>query len=217
MENASLFDPSFHELFEFRPRKGDLKKMEIILAAIDCLAELGPEKTTYEAIATRIGTRRAHVAYYFKDKSEIVLAATRYIIANYQQASMEHLQKAKTGEEMLLAYVEGPFLWAIKHPEQLSVMLLFYYFCTVREEYKELHDQIRSGGVERIQFILSSKLQRPINPTQALWLAKAIQNLASGYILDTSTTKGGTLQEAMQEAKKITLSLLASCQMENQV
>jgi AcrR family transcriptional regulator len=35
---------------EFRPRKGDLKKIEIIQAAIDVLAHQGLENTTYEQI-----------------------------------------------------------------------------------------------------------------------------------------------------------------------
>jgi hypothetical protein len=33
------------ELFEFKARKGDFKKREIILATIDCIAELGVEIT----------------------------------------------------------------------------------------------------------------------------------------------------------------------------
>ncbi|PIR34499.1 MAG: hypothetical protein COV37_12860, partial [Bdellovibrio sp. CG11_big_fil_rev_8_21_14_0_20_39_38] len=93
---------NFYDLFDLRPRKGDLKKMEIILAAIDVMAEEGIEKTTYDAIAGRIGTRRAHVAYYYKDKNDILMSAIRYIMANYQQILIENMKDEEDGLQMLM-------------------------------------------------------------------------------------------------------------------
>jgi AcrR family transcriptional regulator len=139
MDSKSSIDSSIYELFEFKPRKGDIKKMEIVLAAIECIATIGFEKTTYEAIAQRIGTRRAHVAYHFKDKENIFEACIKFIMARYQQTSIKHIEAAKDGLEMLVNYTEAPFIWAEENPHQLSVMLLFYYLCTVDDKYQEIH------------------------------------------------------------------------------
>ena len=51
--------------FDQSPSKGDTKRFEIIMATIECLSTIGYDKTTYESIAKVIGTRRAHVNYYF--------------------------------------------------------------------------------------------------------------------------------------------------------
>jgi AcrR family transcriptional regulator len=209
MNDIPNVDSMIYELFEFKPRKGDLKKMEIIMAAIDCIASIGFEKTTYEAIAKKIGTRRAHVAYHFKDKNDIFEACIRYIMANYQQTSIKRIEAAKDGLEMLVNYAEAPFLWAEENPQQLSVMLLFYYLCTINEKYKELHASIRSGGVERIQYILTNKLTKKIPVKEAAPMAKMIQNLVSGAIMDVTTTGNKTLKEARQQVKEQVLQVIS--------
>ncbi len=209
MNSFSNTDTKIYELFEFKPRKGDLKKMEIILAAIECIATIGFEKTTYEAIAQKIDTRRAHVAYHFKDKADIFEACVKYIMASYQQTSIKRIEEAKDGLEMLVNYAEAPFLWAEENPEQLSVMLLFYYLCTVDPKYKELHTTIRSGGVERIQYILTNQLTKKIPVKEAAVMAKTIQNLVSGTIMDVTTTGNRTLKEAKQLVKQQVLRIIS--------
>ncbi len=209
MTEVQELDPTFYELFEFKPRKGDLKKIEIILAAIDCMATIGHEKTTYEAIAQRIGTRRAHVAYHFKDKADIFEASIKYINASYQQTSIRQMEAAKDGLTMLVNYVEAPFIWAEENPQQLSVMLLFYYLCLIDEKYQQLHAELRKKGQERIQYILTNKLSNPIAKEYAPEMAKTIQNLMSGTILDLSTTGLMTLKEGRQLVKGQVLKMIS--------
>jgi AcrR family transcriptional regulator len=209
-ETENDIDPIIFELFEFRPTKGDLKKMEIIKASIECLAELGLEKTSYEAIAKKIGTRRAHVAYHFSDKHDIFRSAVKYILATYQQISIEHLQQSKSGEQMLVKYVEAVFEWAKSHPEQVSVMLLLYYLCTIKEDYLELHHQIRTKGQERIAYILLNKLKISPAPKKAMFISKSIQNLISAAILDSVTTKNKSLDDAKEDVLIVMKMMLSS-------
>jgi AcrR family transcriptional regulator len=208
METALPIDSSIYELFEFKPRKGDLKKMEIVLAAIECIATIGFEKTTYEAIAKKIGTRRAHVAYHFKDKENIFEACIKFIMASYQQTSIKHIEAAKDGLEMLVNYTEAPFMWAEENPNQLSVMLLFYYLCTVDEKYQELHADIRAAGAQRIEYILTTRLSTKIALKEARPMAKSIQNLVSGAIMDVTTTRNKSLKQAKQQVKEQVLKLI---------
>lgn len=197
-----IVDPLMIKLFEFRPRKGDLKKASIITAAINCLAEEGLEKTTFEAIAKRIGTRRAHVNYYFSSKQKIFLAAIQYIAATYQSISLSCLEEATSDKELLKSYLQGPFKWAKKHPEQLSVMFLLYYLSTFNNDYLELNHQIRKGGASRISYILR-KENPNLSKKESDKKAKSIQNILSGCLLDVATTKGRSLGAAEKEVKGI--------------
>lgn len=209
MIDGQDLDPTIYELFEFKPRKGDLKKIEIILAAIECMATIGYEKTTYEAIAQKIGTRRAHVAYHFRDKSDIFEASIKFINASYQKTAMEQLESAKDGMEMIVNYIQAPFIWAEENPQQLSVMLLFYYLCLIDEKYQELHAGLRQKGVERIEYILTTKLTKKVPAAEARPMAKAIQNLMSGTLMDLSTTGQMTLKQGRKLVKEQVLKMIA--------
>lgn len=192
-------DDIFIELFEFLPRKGDLKKIEIIKATINCLAYHGVENTTYEAIATSIGTRKAHIAYHFSDKNLLFLACIKYILATYQKLSVEKLKDSQSGMDMLKHFVEGPFLWAKKHPEQLTVMLLLYYYAHMNEDYRELHTQVREGGYNRVNYILTQKLKFKSNAEKTKFISFAILNTISGQLLSVTSADKASLENAMKD------------------
>lgn len=205
--NESI-DPVLYDLFEYRPRKGDIKKVEIIKAAIECLGTIGLENTTFEAIAKRIGTRRAHVAYHFSEKQSIFYAAVKYILATFQQLTIHYIQHETDGRQMLIRYIDAAFDWAKNYPDQLSVMLLLYYYCTIKPEYRKLHDKIRTNGVERISYILTNKCVPPVASDTAKTISKHIQNLISGGMMDVVTTNSRSLDEAKADAMQLVLLLL---------
>lgn len=200
-------DPHILELFEFRQRKGDLKKIEIIKATIEVLSEAGLENTTYDSIATKIGTRRAHVAYHFDDKKKIFLAAVKYILADFQQSILVAMEKAKENREsdqnkasQLHAYVDGVFEWAKASPQQVQVMLMLYYLCTIDREYLDLHDSVRKGGFQRLSYLFQ---QLPgLGAKSAQERAKLLQNYLSGTLMDLFTTKETKLLEAQKKSHK---------------
>jgi AcrR family transcriptional regulator len=210
IENSQKIDPNIFNLFEYKPRKGDIKKMEIIKATIECLATDGLEKTTYEAIAKRIGTRRAHVAYYFSEKHDIFKSSIRFILATYQQISITHLQQAEDGTDMLYKYISAVFDWAKKHPHQLSVMLLLYYLCTVKEEYRTLNTEIRTNGEERLFYILAMKLEKNMAKNKARILSKNIQNMISAAIIDSVSTSRKSLDQAQAEVLELVQIMIES-------
>jgi len=204
----SNIDPILYDLFEFRPRKGDLKKVEIIKATIQCLATVGIEKTSYESIAKLIGTRRAHVAYHFSDKHDIYKSAIKFILATYQQKLIEKLESANTGEEMLEKYVEAGFSWAYENPHQVSVLLLLGYFCSIDKDFLELNHLVKLKGQERLYFILVDQMDKSLNSEQAKSLSITIQNMTSSAIQDCFTTKNLTLEQAQTNVLSIIKNLI---------
>lgn len=205
-------DPRILELFEFRPRKGDLKKLEIIEAAISCLHEEGLENTTFEAIAVRIGTRRAHVAYHFSDKSLIFMNAVKYILGTYQGVIIDRMRGINDGQKMLTAYIESAFDWALDHPEQVSVMLLLYYLCQLDQDFIELHDRVRAGGVERLNYIIGEKCLPGLKANEVNLIAKTIQDMISGAMIDSKTTSSTNLKKAKSRVLKSAKLLVNAAQ-----
>lgn len=195
-------DPRMLELFDFRARKGDLKKIEIIQAAIEVLADQGLENTTYESLALKINSRRAHVAYHFNDKKTIFLAAVKYILGDFQQSVLDSLERAyeekKGPVHVLQSYVDGVFDWASQNPSQLSVMLLLYYQCTLDPDYIELHEKIRKSGSERLG-LLFQQVKGASSPELC---GKWLQNQLSGAMMDSVTTHSTTLEQAREKTHK---------------
>lgn len=206
-------DPHILELFEFRNRKGDLKKIEIIQAAIEVLSEAGLENTTYDSIASKIGTRRAHVAYHFDDKKKIFLAAVRYILADFQQSILVAMEQAKEGKakdtngaSLLHAYIDGVFDWARTSPRQVQVMLMLYYQCTLDNDYLDLHDDVRKGGAQRLSYLFQKV--PGMSSKNAQERAKLFQNYLSGTLMDVFTTKDTKLIDAQTKSHKFLETLM---------
>lgn len=209
MTDIEQLDPRMLELFEFRQRKGDLKKLEIIQAAIECIAEVGHDQTTYEAIAQKLGTRRAHIAYHYSEKNQIFLAAVKFILGTYQQTVVDALSLVddqENGKKLLRTYVQAAFNWARENPTQVQCMLLLYYLSTLHPEFKELHHQVRAGGVDRLRYLFS-KTQGELSVAEQKHRAKTLQNLLSGSMMDAVTTDGVSLAQAQANCLK-TLDLL---------
>lgn len=210
MQKELIDTSEINQLLGVKPRKGDLKKLEIINAAIECISSIGYEKTTYDAIAKKIGTNRAHINYYFQNKSDIFKSAIQYIYAYYKSILQVQLDKSDGGLDELMKYIESPFIWAKKNPEQMSVMLMFYYLCVIDKKYRSINTQIRNAGVERINLILQGLGQEYFENSseESLELAKQIQNLITGSIIDSATTKSRTLTKAMNEVKTEVTAML---------
>lgn len=208
MNTEVINGADLNQIFGDGPSKGTLKKFEIVQATIECIATIGFEKTTYEAIAKKIGTRRAHIAYYFKDKQDIFKACIKYIVSNYHNVSLDHVSKATSPKDKLLKYVEGPYIWSQKYPNELSSMLLFYYLCTVHNSYKKLHDNVRSAGIERIRIILSDELKVQLPKREVLTLCRSIQNIMNGSHLSAETSSISTFKTAQTHSKKLVWELV---------
>jgi AcrR family transcriptional regulator len=160
-------DPLLMSIVESSPRKGDLRKAEIIKAAIDCIAEQGIENITFESIGKKLGMLRAHVAYHFKSKQEIIDRAIEYAIATGQNTTVEEIKKAKTPQEVLAAYVQAPFDWAVRYPKQADLLLLNLYYAQKNTTYKEAELLRRKVAAERLKAILGNLPETKNHPFAA--------------------------------------------------
>src|SRR3954464_5821671 len=115
-------DPVFFRLFAPNARKSDLKRAAIVRAAIDCIATVGIEGLSLDALGKRIGLHRSHIAYYYKEKREIIEAAIRVITSTAQEMTLDRVKQATKPKDQLIAVVDGAYDWARAYPNQVAVL-----------------------------------------------------------------------------------------------
>ncbi len=192
-------DSIIFNLFDYTPSKGDLKKLEITRAAIECLAEVGIEKTTFEAIAQKIGTRRAHVAYHFPEKHKIFLSAVKYVLSNFQELISASVNRGETNKEKLTNYVNASFDWMEQYPEQVTVLMLMFYLCALEHDFMDYYSLVRDKELERLQHILRSGNSLCDNDRIA-FISKTIWNTVHSEIMIIVTNKGKVIEKGRQNS-----------------
>lgn len=111
---------------------------------------------------------------------------------------------------MLTNYIDAAFFWAEKNPDQAKVLLLFYYLCTLDEEYLQMHDSVKRKGQKRIYYILQELQGRKFNKENAIQLSSLIQNIISSNIKDSFTTHSLDLKFGKKQTKQIIKSLISN-------
>jgi AcrR family transcriptional regulator len=205
-------DAVFFTLFEAKRSRGDLRKLQIIEAAIELIATQGVRSVGYESIGKHLGIARAHVAYHFETIDGIFEQVAKYITATAQAITVVRIKEARDWREQIEAYVEGAFLWCERHPKQVSAYILLNYFCTFDARHRELHTLIRNTGSQRISSLIEPHLRSGKDRTRrAASLGRAIQCLIRGYVFDAFVADQViSLGEACSEAKKAALALIDS-------
>jgi AcrR family transcriptional regulator len=184
MKSARPPDALLHRMFDIQLSKGDLKRIEIIEAAIHCLATHGIEETSLDAIGKQLKISRSHIIYYFKDREALLDAVVKYVTQTGQNLFVERLSEVQGSPETLLtAYVHAVFDWVEKYEPHVRFMLLFSYFCVFHAKYRGLHTQMRDSARHRIEAIIAPLLARG-----APEAAEAIQCALIGYYTEFLTT-----------------------------
>jgi AcrR family transcriptional regulator len=187
VKKKDLTQSLYAQFFNFSPKKGDLRRVAIIEAALDCIAAQGIESLSFESLGQRLGMQRAHVAYYFPERDDIIEAAIKFVVSTAQTFTIEAIKEATNDRGRLQAYVSGAFDWLETFPKHGPTILLFYYYTCFNRKYRRMHDEVREMGAERLIGIL-----KPIVPvakhTALRPLAIRIQNLITGNLVYFTTT-----------------------------
>ncbi|SCD50314.1 transcriptional regulator, TetR family [Streptomyces sp. LcepLS] len=123
---------------------GDLRRA-IMTAAVDTLAEQGPEALSMRALARRAGVSHAAPAHHFTDRAGLLTAVAT--------EGYRLLADALAAEEGLLAHGAGYVRFAREHPGHFRVMftpgLLHEDDAELSAERGRLADVLRSSVAER--------------------------------------------------------------------
>jgi AcrR family transcriptional regulator len=177
-------DPRYFRLYEMQPRKGDLRRIEIILASIRLIAKTGLTDLSLDSVAKSLEVRRSHVAYYFATKRELLDAVVKLVIATGQDIVVESVRSAESAEAGIRKHIEGHYLWLTKYPEHAPVMLMFYFLASHDTFFCNLNKEVFRKGRERIQGMLDQlpKVKSLPAPARAL-LADQYQRVLAGNLV----------------------------------
>jgi len=187
MDNKELTHALYSQFLKFKPNKGDLRRIAILENAIECIATIGVEASSLEAIGKKHKMTKAHVAYYYDDRKTIVEAAIKFVVATVQSFTVRHVKEAATEKDRLEAFINGTFDWVGTYPKHPSVIMLMYYYSSFDPFYRKLHTEVRATGAERIQAVIEPLLSSA-KKKQAGTLAKLVQSILTGHLLDYITT-----------------------------
>jgi len=183
-------NPLLFKFLGMNPSKGDMRKMEIIEATVNCLATQGMDSTSLESVAKASKIARSHIIYYFKNKEELFDAAFKYVLANAQDVFVQKMEKNTSPLELLKAYVDVLFEWVEAYESHAKVMLLFYHCSSSMETYKKIHTEIRAAARNRIKIILEglAEKKKKLSPSQLENYSQAIHCMLTGFALEHLTT-----------------------------
>ncbi len=192
----------YARFLDFKPRKGDLRKLEILEAAIQCLSSDGIHHTTFESVGKQLGIGRAHVAYHFPELGDLIEAAIKFCVSHVQALTVDAVSAEDSDQEKLEAFINATFEWVQRYPQQASAILLLYYLASIDRRYKKLHDEVRTLGAKRIQALLEGCLGRKHKAKSEL-LARRVQAIMTGNIVEFLTTQP---KESLEHLRRRTIS-----------
>jgi AcrR family transcriptional regulator len=188
---ASDFDklsPAILGVINVNLRKGDLRKVEIIKSAIDCLATLGVEQTTFEEIGRKIGIRKSHVAYHFPNMDDLIETAIRYVLANVQNYVVAHVKNETGWRRALEVQARCTIGWPRVFPNDARVYLFFCYRCSYNARLRELNREFREVGIRRIVGLLEPVAKKSkVGADRLQDVARRAQEIVFGALLTALT------------------------------
>ena len=177
-------------------RDGAQTKLKALRAAIRCVAELGIEATTFQAIADEAKLSQPLVVYHFKNRKNIFPAIVEHLLVESLVETESALTKTSaTSRELLAEYLRVSFSFFRSQPELAKVYLTFYYLSGVDRYFTVLNDKLKSEAAQRIHQILARGVQSGELKDASPLTARMIHLYLTGVLLNLATEKSSPAQD----------------------
>ena len=167
----------------------DIRKAELIVAALDVVAEDGHDAATVQRIAARAETSPGIVHHYFGDKHRLMLAAMRAVRKPVAEAyRTATLDTGESGRAALDACIDAHLNASVLTVRRAAVWLQFTARVAYEPDYARIHAAVRCRQV--------AALRRALGPLTANvqtchLTALRIAVALDGYWTETATREGG--------------------------
>ncbi len=185
MSANKISDQIINQLLYPNGFKADDKKLKIIEATIEILASDGVECVTFESLGTKLGTTKANIRYHFNSKDDLIFMAVKFMVLTAQEVTKSLVQQSNTPEMKIQAIVVGAYQHIKNYPTHVRVILMYFYYASIYEKYREFFIESRIAGQERLRFLLSELPKRKghrANTLELDRLAMEIQNVITGQM-----------------------------------
>lgn len=168
-------------------REGEAARREaLISAALDLVAESGPQAATVRAIAERAGVTPGLIRHYFANKGELARAAFRTLmdrLTGISEASLDGSGMAP--EQRLASFVVSSLRAPSVDPEVLTQWAGFIHMIRSDEALRAVHEATYVGYRDRLERLISD-LSRTNDPAVLRAQAIACNALIDGLWLEGS-------------------------------
>jgi TetR/AcrR family transcriptional repressor of bet genes len=173
-------------------REGEGPRREaLISAALELLAEGGPQAATVRAIAERAGVTPGLIRHYFQNKDELTRASYYALMDQITGASTAVLETAPPeAEARLAAFVVASIAPPVMNAQALGLWAGFIHKVQTDPAIRSVHEATYLGYRDRLQALIAA-LPRPADPTTL-----RSQAIACNAVIDGLWLEGSALPEA---------------------
>jgi TetR/AcrR family transcriptional repressor of bet genes len=130
----------------------DIRKQEIIDAAIDVIGEVGLSDMTLNMIGKRAGLSAPLMVHYFEDKSLIIEASMRRLSAVLGREFLQRIGPETTHAERLDALVDACFSTVNFEHGRMGAWLEFWLHIPRKPNLKRLHKALAARFWSNVRF-----------------------------------------------------------------
>lgn len=158
------------------------KRIRILEAALDIVAEEGIGNLTVTALAARAKISKPLVLFHFKDPKKILVELFMAMGRMGQKYTEKALETATTPKQQLRAQVEGGFLWAQENQKFCQFFVLMYHEAATDESIQKIHRLILETGLNRTTKLVG-EIKKGWPKKRIESTALALHNLMIGTII----------------------------------
>lgn len=188
-----------------RQRIKDLRREELIDAAISAVVEHGFAAVTVNQIAARAGASAGSIHYYFGGKEELLEATMRRFLATLKRETLARLAKARDHRERLSALVLANFGDSFFTGPTVNVWMQFW----AHAPYSRPLARLQRINRNRVRSNLNVELKKLLPDTQRDTARRALQAYMDGaWLRKAHDPDEISAETARQEAEQVIRMLL---------
>lgn len=190
----------------FRRAGEEARRTALISAALDCIAEGGPQAATVRAIAARAGVTQGLIRHYFRTKEELVGAAFEALMTRMTDQSAE--RAADASEEpvaRLAAFVTGALSPPVVHGRDMALWASFMQMTRHDPALRDVHQATYLAFRDRLEALIGGALAAAGRPQPAEALRR--HAIACNAVVDGLWLEGSALPGAFAEGELARIGL----------
>lgn len=191
---------------ERRPyrREGEEKRREdLIAAAMELVAEGGPEAATVRAIAARAGVTPGLIRHYFSSKEDLTHAAYRHVMDAMTHEAMRACDEVPTTDPVarLAAFIAANFRPPVMTPISVGVWAGYMHLGRNDPIMHHIHEATYLGYRDRLQSLIAALPRRP-DPAR-----DRREAIACNALIDGLWVEGGSLPDEFARGEVLRIAL----------
>jgi AcrR family transcriptional regulator len=134
----------------------EVRKLKLIEATAQCLAEFGHAGTSVRAVATKANVSPGLVAHHFKGIDDLIAATYGHVAARVAESLMQAMAAAPDdAESKLRAFIDASFKPPVLDRELLAIWLSFWSLVRRDPGVRKVHKKVYTDYRRRLEELIT--------------------------------------------------------------